>query len=115
MTLPSYYQVDVPEIPKLLAALGADDDMLIAVRWPRAGTFLDRARRGAFHGLFKLISGMEYRDLGCGVRMLRRAVVAETPLYGDQHRFFPALASRRGFRVREVELAQSPHHFTRIV
>lgn len=107
LTLPAYYQIDIPEIPRLLAALKPDDDMLIAVRWPRPSSLFHRLRRGVFHGVFKWISGLDYRDLGCGVRLLRRDVVAEVPLYGEQHRFFPALASTRGFRVREIELRQS--------
>ena len=61
-----------------------------------------------FHGILKFITGQSYRDLGCGVRLLTREVVNEVPLYGDQHRFLPMLALRRGFNVREVELAQSP-------
>ncbi len=108
VTLPAYYQVDPREIPKLLAAAADDDDMLIAVHWPRAGSPFDKLRRKAFHWLFTFTSSMQYRDLGCGVRLLRRAVAAEIPLYGDQYRFLPALAARRGFRVREVELRQSP-------
>ena len=108
LTLPAYYQIDTPEVANLLAAFRDEDDMLIAVRWPRTDSFLERWRRQVFHGLFKFISRMTYRDLGCGVRLMRRDVVAEIPLYGDQHRFFPALAARRGFRVREIELAQSP-------
>jgi glycosyltransferase involved in cell wall biosynthesis len=108
ITLPAYYQVAPQEMAKLVTSAAGGDDMLIAVRWPRAGHLFDRLRRGAFHGLFKLTSGMSFRDLGCGVRLFRRAVATEIPLYGDQHRFLPALAARRGFRVREVELAQSP-------
>jgi glycosyltransferase involved in cell wall biosynthesis len=108
ITLPAYYQVEPGEIVKLLAAAGEGDDMLIAVRWPRAGGFFDKLRRRAFHGLFRFTSGMQFRDLACGVRLFRRAVTEEITVYGDQHRFLPALASRRGFRVREVELRQSP-------
>lgn len=108
VTLPAYHQVNPLEIPKLLAAQGQDDDMLIAVRWPRTGSFLEAWRRNAFHGLFKFVSRMQYRDLGCGVRLFKREVAAEIPLYGDQHTFLPALATRRGFRVREIELTQSP-------
>lgn len=107
-TLPAYYQVDPSEIPKMIAALGQDDDMLIAVRWPRTDSLFERLRRSVFHGLFRVIGRASYRDLGCGVRLMRRAVLTEIPLYGDQHRFLPALASRRGFRIREIELAQSP-------
>jgi hypothetical protein len=58
--------------------------------------------------MLKLITGINYRDLGCGVRLLKRTVAQEILLYGDQYRFLPVLATRRGFRVREVELAQSP-------
>ena len=108
VTLPAYYQVDSREIPKLLAEAADDDDMLIAVRWPRAGSTFDKLRRRAFHWLFRFTSNMRYRDLGCGVRLLRREVAVEIPLYGDQYRFLPALATRRGFQVREVELRQSP-------
>lgn len=106
LTLPAYYQVDPAEIPKLLASDDTEADMLIAVR-PRSGASFDKIRRRVFHGLFRFTSGMAFRDLGCGVRAFRREVAEEIPLYGDQHRFFPALARRRGFRVREVELVQS--------
>jgi len=108
VTLPAYYQVNPLEIAKLLAAIDDDDDMLIAVRWPRAGSIFDKVRRSIFHGLLNYISRMKYRDLGCSVRLMRREVLTEVSLYGDQDRFLPALAARRGFRVREIELAQSP-------
>ena len=109
VTLPAYWQVAPAEIPKLLNSLDDDTDMSIAVRWPRAGSGFERLRRRAFHGLLKWITGHSYRDLGCGVRLFRRRIAEEIPLYGDQYRFLPVLAVRRGFRVREVELAQSPH------
>ncbi|HEX9876452.1 MAG TPA: glycosyltransferase [Gammaproteobacteria bacterium] len=108
VTLPAYYQVTPSELPKLLEQAGPDDDMLIAVRWPRTGGSFDKLRRGAFHALFEFTSGMTFRDLGCGVRLFKREIASEIPLYGDQHRFLPALASRRGFRVRELDLHQSP-------
>ena len=105
VTLPSYYQIEPNEIPKFLSEI-CDNDMLIAVR-PRSGASFDKLRRRAFHAFFRMTSGMHFRDLGCGVRLLRREVAAEIPLYGEQHRFFPALARRRGFRVQEIELVQS--------
>jgi glycosyltransferase involved in cell wall biosynthesis len=107
LTLPAYYQVDPSELPGLIEAGEGDVDLLIAVR-PRSGTSFDMLRRRAFHSLFRFTSGMHFRDLGCGVRLMTRAVADEIPLYGDQHRFLPALAKRRGFRVQEIELAQSP-------
>lgn len=106
ITLPAYYQIDPHEIPKLIAVGEGGDDMLIAVR-PRSGASFDKIRRRAFHALFRFTSGMSFQDLGCGVRLLKSVIADEISLYGEQHRFFPALARRRGFRVREVELKQS--------
>jgi glycosyltransferase involved in cell wall biosynthesis len=107
LTLPAYYQVVPGELGKLIAA-GQQTDMAVAVRWPRAGSSLEGWRRRAFHGLLGFITGQRYRDLGCGVRLLKREIAEEIPLYGERHRFYPTLARSRGFEVREVEVAQSP-------
>jgi glycosyltransferase involved in cell wall biosynthesis len=107
LTWPAYYQIDPEELPKLIEEMeSGSSDMLVAVR-NRGGVSVDTFRRRAFHALFRVTSGMRFRDLGCGVRIFDSRVAAEIPLYGDQHRFFPALARKRGFRVREVELKQS--------
>jgi glycosyltransferase involved in cell wall biosynthesis len=108
VTLPAYHQIEPADIRKLIAALSTSD-MAIGYRWPRRGNFLDKCRRGAFHGLLNFVTGQHFRDLGCGVRALRRQVLEEIDLYGDQHRFMAILASRLGFRVNEVPLRQSPH------
>ncbi len=65
-------------------------------------------RRGAFHGLLAWVTGLSYRDLGCGARAFDRRVLEEIQLYGDQHRFLPVLADRKGFRVSEMDVRQSP-------
>ena len=46
--------------------------------------------------------------MACGVRVMRRAVAEALPLYGDLHRFIPALALREGYRVDEVAVPQHP-------
>jgi glycosyltransferase involved in cell wall biosynthesis len=107
LTLPAYYQVVPSELGKIIAA-GEAADMAVAVRWPRAGSRFEHFRRNAFHGLLRFITGQRYRDLGCGVRLLKREIVDEIPLYSERHRFYPALAKSRGFEVQEVEVAQSP-------
>jgi glycosyltransferase involved in cell wall biosynthesis len=107
LTLPAYYQVEPVELPKLIAE-GETVDMAVAVRWPRAGSGFETFRRNAFHSFLRVITGQRYRDLGCGVRLLKREIVEEIPLYSERHRFYPALAQSRGFGVRQVELRQSP-------
>jgi hypothetical protein len=54
------------------------------------------------------MTGFAFNDLGCGARAMKRRVVDEVFLYGDQHRFMAVLAHRQGFRVAEVRVRQSP-------
>jgi glycosyltransferase involved in cell wall biosynthesis len=106
ITLPAYHQIEGGEIRKLTAAL-SDADVAIGHRWPRYGGWFDRLRRSVFHGLVNFVTGSRFRDLGCGARALRRQVVQELDLYGDQHRFIAILAGRLGFRIVEVDVRQS--------
>lgn len=106
-TLPAYHQIEGTEIAKMVTALDSAD-VAIGRRWPRAGGPFERARRAAFHGLLARITGLKFSDLGCGARAFDRRVLEEIQLYGDQHRFLAVLADRQGFRVREVDVRQSP-------
>ncbi|MEX2123311.1 MAG: glycosyltransferase [Woeseia sp.] len=107
LTLPAYHQIDSQEITKLLNELDTSD-MAVAARWPRAAASrFEVVRRKAFHWLVNSVSGIAFSDLGCGARAFKRVVADEVPIYGDQHRFIPLLAVRRGFRVREVQVRQS--------
>ncbi|MGH8290679.1 MAG: glycosyltransferase [Steroidobacteraceae bacterium] len=107
LTLPAYHQIRGCSIGKLVRALGVAD-LAIGRRWPRAGTRFEKYRRHLFHRFLASITGQRFHDLGCGARAMKRGVLEEINLYGDQHRFLPVLASRVGFRVMEIELPQSP-------
>lgn len=107
LTLPAYFQIVPNEIHRLLDQLQSCD-MAVGVRWPRATkSIFESARRKIFHWLVSFITGDRFTDLGCGARALKRMVLEEVPLYGDQHRFLPILARQRGFRVDEIQLTQS--------
>jgi glycosyltransferase involved in cell wall biosynthesis len=108
LTLPAYHQIEGEDIGKLVAALDSDD-VAVGWRWPRAGGVLERLRRSAFHGLVGRVTGMRLHDLGCGARAMKRVVLEELSLYGDQHRLLAVLASRLGFSITEVALRQSAH------
>ena len=106
ITLPAFSQVEGCEISKLVAALeGAD--IAVGCREPRASSWFQTLRRRAFHGLLRFVTGLQFRDLGCSARALRRKILEEIRLYGDQERFLPVLAERQGFRVAEVAVRQS--------
>ena len=107
LTLPAYYQIEAGEIRNMLATID-QFDVVIGTRWPRASrSRFESARRKIFHWLVRIVTGESFSDLGCGARALRRQVVDDVPIYGDQHRFLPLLALRRGFHVHELKVKQS--------
>lgn len=114
LTLPAYYQVDPSEIPRILKELDGHD-MVVARRWPRMDSRFNQIQTRIFHGILSVVTDSPFKDLGCGVRAFRREVAAEIPLYGDQHRFLPLLAMRKGFRIKELDVAQSEKEASRRV
>jgi glycosyltransferase involved in cell wall biosynthesis len=110
-TLPAYYQIEASEVAKLVQALDSAD-LVIAHRFPRAGGPFEALRRRTFHRMIAAVTGTRFNDLGCAVRVMKREVMEEIALYGDQHRFLPLLAVRQGFRVLEITVRQSAQdHF----
>ena len=108
LTLPAYFQVRAEGIGALLEAVYQGADMSVANRSPRLDSWLNRMQSRAFHSIIGGVSRQRFHDMACGVRVMRRTVAEALPLYGDLHRFIPALALREGYRVVEVPLAQHP-------
>jgi glycosyltransferase involved in cell wall biosynthesis len=108
ITLPAYFQVQPQGIHLLLDAVTAGADMVVANRSPRVDSWLNRMQSRAFQSIVSGVSEQRFHDMACGVRVMRRSVAEALPLYGDLHRFIPALALREGFRVDEVAVPQHP-------
>ena len=106
LTLPAYYQVEPSELPKLVEA-ASSNDMVIASRYPRTDSIVNRIMAKVFHSLLNFIAKSSFKDLGCGVRLFKRKIIEEIAVYGEQHRFLPILALGRGFSVKELDLKQS--------
>jgi len=106
LTLPAYQQVEADEIPKMVEALN-DCDMVLARRWPRNDSIINRMQSRLFNFLLRLSTDLKIRDAGCSVRVFKRDVIDEVSIYGDLHRFLPVIAHRQGFRVIELDITQS--------
>lgn len=108
LTLPAYFQVKPEGIATLLAALNEETDLVVASRSPRIDSWLNRVQTVAFNRMIAGVTDRPFHDIACGVRVMRRTVAEGLPLYGDLHRFIPALALREGYRVTEVAVPQHP-------
>jgi glycosyltransferase involved in cell wall biosynthesis len=106
LTLPAYQQIEVDDIPKLVTSL-ENCDMVLARRWPRRDSIMNRMQAQLFNFLLRLSTDLNIHDAGCGARAFTRRVIEDIQLYGDLHRFFPVMAHRQGFRVIEIDVTQS--------
>ncbi|MBN2210292.1 MAG: hypothetical protein JW709_02745, partial [Sedimentisphaerales bacterium] len=58
--------------------------------------------------LISLITGVKLHDYGCTLKAYRREIIEHLHLYGEMHRFIPALAAWSGCRVAEIEVNHRP-------
>ena len=58
--------------------------------------------------LISNVTGVKLHDYGCSLKAYRRDVIKNLKLYGEMHRFIPAVASWYGVRIAEVETVHHP-------
>ncbi len=102
VTSPQYVQIDPLELSPMLSALDAGADFVTPWRHPRVDALLNRVQSACFNWLIRQIIQMDFHDLNCYFRVIRREVLSEVAIYGDMYRFLPVIAHRQGFRVVEV-------------
>lgn len=108
LTLSSYLQVMPEGIERVLKMIEEGCDLVVARRFPRIDSWMNRIQTRGFHFLTRRLTGVDLHDMSCGLKGMRRRVARELNLYGDLHRFLPLLAYQRGFRVTEVAIPQHP-------
>ncbi len=109
VTMDADRQNDPHDIPQLLAALGDDVDVVNGWRIDRKDSFLRRRLPSQLaNRLISRVTGTRLHDYGCTLRVMRMPLAKELPLYGDLHRFIPALAAELGARVVELPVNHRP-------
>jgi glycosyltransferase involved in cell wall biosynthesis len=102
-------QNDPADIPRLLAALDDGVDLVNGWRNPRRDPWLTRRLPSQIaNRLISLVTGTALHDYGCTLRAMRTSVAKQLQLYGELHRFIPALAADLGARVAEVHVHHRP-------
>src|SRR5262245_37542519 len=97
------------EIPKLLAKLAEGYDIVSGWREQRVDNLWTRRLPSKIaNWLMAKLSGVELHDFGTTFKAYRAHVIKRIQLYGDLHRFIPALASWGGARIAEVPIANIP-------
>jgi glycosyltransferase involved in cell wall biosynthesis len=104
---------DPADIPRLLAKLDEGYDVVSGWRKDRwKGSFITRKMPSTLaNWLISRITRTHLHDYGCTLKAYRAAVIKDTMLYGEMHRFIPAYASWRGAKVVEIVVNHRPRKF----
>jgi glycosyltransferase involved in cell wall biosynthesis len=114
VTLDADLQNDPADIPRLLAEYERGYDVVSGWRKDRQDRFLDRRLPSILaNRLISWGTGVHLHDYGCSLKAYRREVLDDVQLYGELHRFLPALAHGMGARVTEIEVAHHARQFGR--
>jgi glycosyltransferase involved in cell wall biosynthesis len=109
VTIDADLQNDPADIPKLLAKAKEGYDVVSGWRVRRKdGLVLRRIPSRMANWLIRRTTGVALHDYGCSLKAYHRDVAKNTKLYGELHRFVPAVAHRFGIRVAEVEVNHRP-------
>lgn len=112
ITIDADLQNDPADIPALLAKFDEGYDVVSGWRVNRQDRFLDRRLPSIIaNGLIRWATGVRIHDYGCSLKAYRREVLADVQLYGELHRFLPALAQSAGARVTEIPVNHYPRRF----
>jgi glycosyltransferase involved in cell wall biosynthesis len=98
-------QNDPKDIPMLVARLEEGFDIVCGWRKNRKDTLITRRIPSIIaNKLISRATGVDLHDYGCSLKAFRSEVVKPLRLYGEMHRFIPAIASEFGVKVDEVEV-----------
>lgn len=103
-------QNDPHDIPAMVARLEAGDlDIVCGWRKHRQDAWLNRRLPSSIaNRLISWATGVRLNDYGCSLKVFRAEVVKPLRLYGELHRFIPALASEMGVRIAEQPVNHRP-------
>ena len=102
-------QNDPADIPKMIDKLHEGYDVVSGWRKKRHDKAITRRFPSKIaNWLISTITGVKLHDYGCTLKAYRKEVLAETKLYGEMHRFIPALASWSGANIAEIVVNHRP-------
>jgi glycosyltransferase involved in cell wall biosynthesis len=112
ITMDGDLQNDPADIPRLLDRLDQGYDLVSGWRQQRQDHVVTRLIPSVLaNWLIGRITGVRLHDYGCALKAYRAEVIRDTNLYGELHRFLPALAFIEGARITEIPVTHYPRRF----
>ena len=111
ITLDADLQDDPAEIGNLIAKLEEGWDLVSGWKKTRLDPLNKRLPSKLFNVITRLMTGVKIHDFNCGLKGYRKSVVKSIDVYGGRHRYIPALAGQRKFKVTEIVVNHRARQF----
>ncbi len=112
ITLDGDLQNDPADIPKLVAKVEEGYDLVSGWRKNRQDNRLTRLLPSKIaNWMIGGVTGVKLHDYGCSLKAYRREVISDMNLYGELHRFLPALAYIEGAKITEIPVRHNARRF----
>jgi glycosyltransferase involved in cell wall biosynthesis len=114
VTMDGDLQNDPAEIPAMVAELERGADIVCGWRKHRQDPFVSRRLPSTIaNALISRVTGVHLHDYGCSLKVFRAEIVKPMKLYGEMHRFLPAIASEQTSSITEVPVNHRPRRYGR--
>lgn len=110
ITMDGDLQDDPEEIPRFIAKIEEGYDLVSGWKHLRLDPLTKTLPSKIFNRLACILTGVNLHDFNCGFKAYRRGVIDSLHLYGEMHRYIPALAAWSGFNITEIPV----HHNHRL-
>ncbi len=111
ITMDADLQDDPAEIPNLIRKLEQGFDLVSGWKVDRKDPWTKTFPSKIFNFITRLMTGVKIHDFNCGLKIYRKAVVKTIDIYGGRHRYIPALAGQKKFKVSEIPVNHRPREF----
>jgi len=102
ITMDADLQDDPNEIKNLIAKLNEGWDLVSGWKKNRLDPLNKRIPSKLFNFVTRLLTGVKIHDFNCGLKGYKRSVIKSIDVYGGRHRYIPALAGHRQFKITEI-------------
>jgi glycosyltransferase involved in cell wall biosynthesis len=114
VTMDADLQNDPADIGHLLTKLEEGHDLVVGWRHERQDKWLSRKLPSLLaNRLIALMTGVDVKDNGCTLKAFRADLIKQVRLYGELHRFIPAMTSTVGCQLAEIKVRHHPRRFGR--
>ena len=111
ITMDADLQDDPSEIKNLISKMEEGFDLVSGWKKTRLDPVNKRIPSKVFNFVTRFMTGVKIHDFNCGLKGYKKAVIKSIEVYGGHHRYIPAIAGQKSFKITEIVVNHRPRKF----